>query len=851
MLPEDFAADAERLARFRREAKVLASLNHPNIAAIYGTEQNALILELVEGPTLAERIAQGPIPLEEAIAITRQIAEALEAAHEAGVIHRDLKPPNVKVQEDGTVKVLDFGLAKAIEGEAQGDSSESPTSLRQGSGLASPTGAATRAGVIMGTAAYMSPEQAKGKRVDKRDVWAFGAVLYEMLTGRRPFTGEDVSETLAHVLTREPDWDAIPADLSPSLRIFLTRCLEKYLKRRVRDIGDVRLAMEGAFDGAGVGAEYPGRMRPSIGIAVVAALAFAALVGGIAVWNWKPEPPRPLIRSVVNLPSDLPSGATSANADLAVAPDGTRVVYFTSGQLVVRDLDRLETTPLDGIGNSPRAPFVSPDGNWVGYVAAGVLQKVSVLGGPPVTITKLPEGGLRGASWGDDDTLVFATSAPSGLWRVAAEGGEPEELTTPDPQGDHQWPEILPGSEAVLFTIIRGPVETAQIAVLSLDSGETKVLVPGGANPRYAPTGHIVYSVGGTLRAVGFDLERLEVTSDPVPVLEGVYTRLSGAASFGISQNGSLVYVAGSAGANVERTLVWVDREGREEPISAEPRAYTYPQLSPDGTRLALDVRDEQHDIWIWDFARETLTRLTFDAARDSYPRWTPDGRRVVFSSLRDGTWNLLWKAADGTGGVERLAESPNGLQPYAFSPDGTQLVFLDMNPGGTGSDLGVRSMDADGTSEPLLVTEFNEVNAEISPNGLWLAYQSDASGQYEVYVRPFPDIDSGRWQISRGGGTRPLWSPDGRELFYLTRSGQLTAVPIETEGGFSYGNPELVFEASYYTGNFRRAYNISSDGKRFLMIKQGGLDHETGPSLLILVQNWTEELERLVPVEN
>ena len=459
VLPEDFAADAERLARFRREAKVLASLNHPNIAAIYGTEENTLILELVEGPTLAERIAQGPIPLDEAIAIARQIAEALEAAHEAGVIHRDLKPPNVKVQEDGTVKVLDFGLAKAIEGDEEGDSSESPTSLRQGSGLASATGAATRAGVIMGTAAYMSPEQAKGKRVDKRaDVWAFGVVLYEMLTGKRPFAGADVSETLALVLMKEPDWDALPADLSPSLRMFLTRCLEKDPRRRVPDIGVVRLAMEGAFDATATGSATA--ERPAIGMALVAALAWGALVG-VAVWSLKPEPPRSLVRSVVNLPSEPPGSLSPAAVDIAVTLDGTRIVYVTSGQPVVRDLDRFETTPLGGLSNLPRGLFVSPDGNWVGYDAAGVLQKVSMLGGPPVTIAKSPRGFYRGASWGDDDTIVFATSAASGLWRVSAEGGESEELTTPDlARGDHQWPEILPGSEAVLFTIIGGTVET-------------------------------------------------------------------------------------------------------------------------------------------------------------------------------------------------------------------------------------------------------------------------------------------------------------------------------------------------------------------------------------------------------
>ncbi len=507
VLPEDFSADAERLTRFRREAQVLASLNHPNIAAIYGTEENALILELVEGPTLAERIAQGPIPLEEAIAIARQIAQALEAAHEAGIIHRDLKPPNVKVQEDGTVKVLDFGLAKPIEGEAKGDFSESPTL----------TGAATRAGVIMGTAAYMGPEQAKGKKADRRaDVWAFGVVLYEMLTGKRPFLGEDISDTLAAVLRSEPEWDALPADLSPTLRTYLTRCLEKDPKRRVRDIGDVRLALEGAFDAeappsseAPAADAAPRGSWPALGAVLILGVVMGvALLSLLISLSSTPDAPRPLARFVVD-PSIGRSG--QGDLDIAITPDGARIVYLASAGrriLVVRALDELEASPFGGLSSNLRGPFLSPDGNWVGYFDGEGVRKVSILGGPPVTICELPTGGSRGGSWGDDGTIIFATQSP-GLWRVPADGGEPEELTSPDlEQGDHRWPEILPGSEAVLFTIIdESSVDNAQIAVLSLDSGETKVLVPGGSNPRYVPTGHIVFGVDRTLYAVGFDLD--------------------------------------------------------------------------------------------------------------------------------------------------------------------------------------------------------------------------------------------------------------------------------------------------------------------------------------------------------
>ena len=697
ILPDAFATDPDRLARFTREAQILASLNHPNIAAIYGIEEDegtrALVLELVEGPTLADRIAQGPVPLDEALPIAEQIAEALEAAHEQGVIHRDLKPANIKVREDGTVKVLDFGLAKALDPAPDVDPSQSPTL----------TAAATQMGVIMGTAAYMSPEQARGKPVDRRaDIWAFGVVLYEMLTAARAFEGDDVSLTLSAVLQREPEWDGLPANVPHGLNTYLRRCLQKDPRQRVQAIGDVRLAMEGAFETTvqatpvpteGASAQLRVWQRPVP--AALIGLVLAALTG-VAVWDLKPQAPpspRPLVRFAITPPAPE-LGISNTAPDLTISPEGTHIVNPAggSGGLVVRALDQLEAARQPELGQVV-SPFMSPDGATVGFVSGtggGLLRRVSLFGGPAVTICSLPGGPLGfGASWGADDTIIFGTGQPSGLWRVSAGGGEPEELTTPNAElgeVNHQWPEILPGGRAVLFTITRaGPVENAQIAVLDLETGAQTVLVRGGSNPRYSPTGHIVYGVGGTLRAVGFDLDRLAVTTNALPVLDGVITKGSGAANFSFSRDGTLVYVPGTdTGSGLQRTLVWVDREGREEPLALDPGGYDRPRVSPDGTRVAVDVLGpEGTDVWISDVARGTRSILTPDPAADGSPLWTPDGERAVFASAREGSSGLFWKVADGTGAVDPLltvedAQRPN---PSDWSPDGNELIFYYLAP--------------------------------------------------------------------------------------------------------------------------------------------------------------------------
>ena len=856
VLPDAFANDPERLARFQREAQVLASLNHPNIAAIHGLEQSgdvqALVLELVEGPTLQDRTAAGPIPLDEALPIARQIAEALEAAHEQGIIHRDLKPANVKVKEDGTVKVLDFGLAKALEPELSDvEAANSPTRTM--------TAAATKMGVLMGTAAYMSPEQAAGKPADRRsDIWALGIVLFEMLTGQPLFTGETVSHVLASVLKTEPDWNALPPATPSLLRRLLRRCLEKDRRERLQHIGDARHEINDALSSPDESFQMSAPVSPPatwqrLVPAVLATLGLMA-VTGLAVWGLvrpDPPPPRSSVRLAIPRPPET-TGFPGYGSLVDFSPDGQTLAFVAcwsgcSGRELrayLRPLGQREAVPVPN-SEGTYAVFFSPDGQWLGLNAGAGLKKVSLAGGPPVTLF---DGPVLGASWGPDDTVVFG-GRDAGLWRVSADGGEAELLASAD--GEIRWPHALPEGRAVLYTIWRGELETSEIAVLSLESGETKILVDG-TSPRYASTGHLLFGREESLWAVPFDVEQLEITGSPVPVLADVQVDPQfGASPFAFGADGALTYVPSGARTFLQRTLTWVDRDGTEEVLTAPPRAYTSPRLSPDGTRVAIHDRDNENDLWVLDLTRQTLSRLTLAAEPDTYPVWTHDGQRVLFASPRDGVRNLYARAADGTGVVERLTESPNAQYPNTISPDGIHLVFSETSPD-TGSDLHVLTLDDERRVEPLLVTEFDEGNAEISPDGRWLAYQSDASGQWEIYVQPFPDVDSGRWPISTTGGTRPLWGPDGRELFYLTEAGVL-GVTVETGAGFQAGTPALVVEGPYYGtsgGRPGRTYDIATDGQRFLMIRERATD-DTFADLrqLHVVLNWFEELKARVPV--
>ena len=713
ILPDAFAADPDRLARFKREAQILASLNHPNIAAIYGIEESepsttegtssgqevrALVLELVEGPTLADRIKQGPIPVDDALPIARQIAEALEAAHEAGVIHRDLKPANIKVREDGTVKVLDFGLAKALDPNPEGDSSESPTL----------TAAATKMGVIMGTATYMAPEQAKGKVADKRaDIWAFGVVLLEMLTGHRVFSGETVSETLAAVMMKDPEWDRLPTDLPSKLVNLVRRCLEKDPRQRVRDIGDVRLAMEGAFETTVIAQIEPSVpptlqlwRRPSSAALAVALLAGGILVGWSLSRSGSTSPPRP-VRLAVSVPAS-DQLVYAGFQPVVLSPDGETVVYAaTRGgvqQLYRRRLDQQTATPIAGTEGALFG-FFSPDGAWIGFADTQMIRKVPASGGDPVTVTELTGRGAVSASWGINDTIVFVGGAfGATLSQVAAAGGTVQsDITALDADyGEllHRSPDILPDGRAVLFSTY--PDST--VVLQSLDTGERKRLIEGD-RPHYVPTGHLVFFRGSTLWAAPFDLDRGEITGTAAPVLEGAVGAVATAT------NGMLAYVSGSPPA---RRLVWVDREGREQPLGVERGGYRGLDLSPDDQGIALTITDTLggSDVWVYDLARDTMTLAAGGPDLELYPLWTPDGESLVYASTQgeEGGRNLFRRAADGTGDVERLTTSSSQQSPWSWSLSGDMLVFQELRPE-TSWDIWGLSLDGSRTSEALIQT--------------------------------------------------------------------------------------------------------------------------------------------------
>ena len=901
ILPEAFAADADRVARFQREAQVLASLNHAHIAAIYGLEEGpaeagrhpfmALVLELVEGATLADRIAQGPVPLDEALPIARQIAEALEAAHELGIIHRDLKPANIKVRPDGTVKVLDFGLAKAVGSAEAGH--HDPGGVRLQADLAnSPTittPAMTQAGMILGTAAYMSPEQAKGKPLDKRaDIWAFGCVLYEMLTGTRPFDGEDVTDVMVAVLSKEPDWTRLPVDTPPPIRKLLRRCLDKDRKRRLADIADARFEIDEALtapSAAEVAAASPAtvprplwrRALPVVAAAVVA----SALVGAIA-WTLRPPmPSSPVTRFALTL-GEGQQIIVGNSQTVAVSPDGTRLVYAANNQLYLRSMSDLEARPIPGTqqpeGSVPFTPVFSPDGQSIAFFSQWdrAVKKIAVSGGAAVTICPVDEIRVLGMTW-DAGGIVFGQT--KGILRVSANGGQPEVLVSAKDGELVYGPQVLPGGEWVLFTVATAATsdgwDKAQIVVQSLKSSERKTLVSGGSDGRYLPTGlgspkraereggHLVYALGGVLLAVPFDLPRLAVTGGAVPIVEGVKRSqgTTGVAHFSVSSTGSLVFVPGPVStSSAQSDLALIDRNETVQPLKLPPGAYEYPRLSPDGTRIAFGSEDGKDAIvWIYDVAgARSARRLTLEG-RNRVPVWSADGARVAFQSDRDGDFGLFWQRADGTTPAERLTKPDKDTAhvPESWSPDGKTLLFSVAK----GSSYAVAALSLEDKNVKK-VTPVGGIqssfppSATFSPDGRWVAYSASAPGAPagSLFVQPFPPTGA-TYPISKGSGFHPTWSPDGKELFYFigVGGGQFMALSVTTRPTFAFGNPVPVPRPFVVRGpGFERNYDITRDGKRFLGVVAAGQTESGAPAApqIQVVLNWFEELKARVPTK-
>jgi serine/threonine-protein kinase len=875
VLPSLFTSDPQRIERFAREARLLASLNHPNIATIHGIERtrgiHALVLELVEGETLADRLRStsarskggGGLPLADVVSIARQIADALEAAHEKGIVHRDLKPANVMIRRDGVVKLLDFGLAKGRMADRHGVPTE----------VGPPARDSTDAGVIGGTASYMSPEQARGEPVDPRaDVWAFGCVLYEMLAGRRAFGGRTTSDVLAAVLEREPDFDALPAETPDGIRRLLRCALIKDPRNRLRDIADARLKLiEGYGDvqawRAGLGtpesaaarhaSEADVRTRRGIRIPLSLGIGVSALAIGLTLYRAIDRQPSaaPKIVSRLELvpPESAPflTGATSGMVgvgNIAISSDGppTRIAYVTNGGVAVRSLDQLDTRVIDAGRGLTSQLFFSPDGRWIGYIDDG-LRKVSVDGGPSILLARVGAGAT--ATWGEESIIVADVN---GLFKVSPNGGVPERIQGAHFAGHEQpaFPEILPRDSAVLFTVLATRTSSpstaatapgSRIEAIDLRTGARRIVVRGGGRPRYISAGHLVYGSGETINAIAFDAARLEAQGDPARVAVG------GASSFAVSREGTLVYRSDD-GAKL-RTLVWVDRSGREEELGAPPGDYIVPRVSPDGLRVALDVRSPDRNIWVWDIRRKLLECLTLNPAEDGWPRWSPDGRWLFFASTRDGgVPNIYRQPADGSGSAERVIVSDRLQHPAGFAPDG-KLLITERTPDNGPSDILAYSFDTRRV-EPV-ITEGDEGAGAVSPDGRWIVYESLESGQMELYVRPYPKTDGGQWKVSRNGGRQATWSRDARELFYRDYGGALIAVPVRPGPRFLPGEQvTIVGPQTIYAGSgsaiTSRTYDVSADGSRFLMIKIG---NDKRQSSLLVVQNWSEELRARAPV--
>jgi Tol biopolymer transport system component/predicted Ser/Thr protein kinase len=848
VLPAHLADRAELRERFEREAKTIASLNHPHICTLYDTGHqdgiDFLVMEYLEGETLAQRLVKGSLPIQQVLQYAIEISDALDKAHHKGVTHRDLKPGNIMLTKTGT-KLLDFGLAKLKQEAAPANVplSELPT-------VNDPL---TAQGSIVGTLQYMAPEQLEGKEVDARtDIFAFGAVVYEMTTGEKAFEGKSQASVIGAILKDDPPpISSLQPMTPPALDRVVKRCLAKEPEKRWQTASDLCEELKWIAEAGSQIAAAPTVAAKGIRTLVrrelvlsVSVLLVVAAIAGIVVWNLKPLPPRPVSRVAITLPPGQQLAVQSPGLDLALSPDGTQLAYAVrqgdTTQLYLRAMDSLESRPIPGTEGANN-PFFSPDGQWLGFFAGGKLMKISVSG---VAALPLCDASINaGASWGSQGTIIFGNFPEGPLQQVSDAGGTPQPLTHLE-KGEisHRWPEFLPGGNAVLFAAGTNSENwnNAHIAVQSVRTGERRNLVQGGTYPHYAPTGHLVYAQGGTLMAVQFDPQRLTVTGAAVPMVEGVLqSTANGNAQYSLSDTGSLVYVLESVQSPPSR-LVWVSRNGGEQPLAAPPRAYMIPRLSPDDRRVAVVIAEQEPQIWLYDFPRETLSRFTFEGNANNGPVWTPDGKRIAFNSNKEGARNIFWQLADGSAGLERLTTSKYIHIPGSWSPDGQLLAFAEVNST-TGFDIWVLRL-GDRKAQPFLRTPFNEQAPQFSPDGRWLAYYSNESGRSEVYVQPYPG-PGGKWQISTEGGKEPLWNRNGRELFY--RSGnKMMAVEITTQPSFSAGTPKTLFEGQYQSVNQSSPnYDVSVDGQRFLMLKP-----IEQAAQINVVLNWFEELKQKVP---
>ena len=863
-LPDLVANDPERVARFEREAQVLAALSHPHIGAIYGLEvadggkSRYLILEFIDGESLASRLQRGALPLDDAITYARQMLDALEAAHEKGIVHRDLKPGNVMLTTENQIKILDFGLARVIDSDPTASQSNSPTL----------TFAATQAGVVLGTAAYMSPEQAKGRVADRRsDVWAFGCVFFEMLTGKRVFEGEDVSETLAAVLRADPEWQALPADVPPGVRNLLKRCLERDRKTRIPEIGTVRFLLHDALTQAPAAEPAPvvaaAARRPlwkRVVPIALAALAAGAL-GVAAAWYFRPVPPVTMSRFIVTLPDGVSFTGTGRHF-VALSPDGQRMAFVAGNRLYLRsmtDFDAKAIQGTDALSNVTEAAF-SPDSQSLAFFASidNTIKRVAVTGGAAVTLG--PAQNPYGMTW-DESGIVFGQ--PDGIVRVSSNGGTPERVVKVEADDVPHGPQILPGGENVLFTLAKGGTadrwEKADIVVQSLKSGERKRLIAGGTDARYLPTGHLVYALGGTLFAVSFDPDRLEVKGGPVPVIEGVRRSpgaTTGAAQYGVSTNGSLIYVPGPTSASsAQLDVVVAERSGALASLKLPTGPYETPRVSPDGKRIAFATQEKEAIVWTFDLAgTSAMQRLTFGGS-NRFPTWSSDSKRVTFQSDREGDLGLFWQLADGTAAVERLTKANQGEshEPESWSPLPNRILLFNVRKGNDVTLWMLSLPDKKVTPFPGVHSTISPTGAVFHPSGRWVAYTSTEGTKTTVYVQPFPPTGAKYELLARGadGPHEVTWSPDGKEIFHNPRPGGFEAVSVVTEPTFAFGNPAPV-PRSFTLGppSARRAYDVTPGGK-FIGVAATGTAGTGGPALLHkvnVVLNWFEELRQRVP---